>query len=429
MERLEQFAPCEGEGASASLACGESFIQDFGRRAFRRPLTDEEQARFSSFFSDRLESGSYKDAIQITAQAFLMSPQFLYRIEENEKLSHHEFASRLSYFLTNSAPDAALSQDADQGRLTNDAEKIASHAARLLDSELGHKMVAHFHDGWLRFDEMKETVRASESLEIGERLAGDLQESIEAYVDHVFWEGEGTVEALLSSTEAFINEDIAEIYGENAEGQALTRVQLDAQRRAGLTTQAAWLAQHSYPERDNPVARGYFVADRLLCVNVPDPEPGFEPEFPEEDLNAPPKSTREVLLTIHQEGECEDCHKFFDGYGFAFGHYDQVGKWRDVETIRGYDLEIDASGSFYATDYIQGDFDGAVDLAQQMAASEEVARCVTKQWFRYTHGREPSRREACIQEEAYQVLASGGSMRDMILKVATSPSFQYRSAL
>ncbi|HVR21107.1 MAG TPA: DUF1592 domain-containing protein, partial [Polyangiaceae bacterium] len=201
--RLDAIAPCASGAPPAE--CGRSFIQSFGERAFRRPLESDELALFDTVLTAQLPNG-YAKAVEVLLQVMLQSPQFLYRVDAlpaspesgSVLLAPYEMASRLSYFLTNSMPDAALMQKASDGKLATDDE-IEAEARRLIELPRARAMAQDFVDQWLGLARLEGAAReAADVPYAATELTADFQQSLRAFTDSVLFEPGGNVQALFT---------------------------------------------------------------------------------------------------------------------------------------------------------------------------------------------------------------------------------------
>lgn len=434
--RVQQLAPCSASDETGRLACGKSFVNAFGKKAFRRPLTEDEQTRWQAFFDAQLKQAGYEQAVGALVEAFLMSPQFLYRIERGEPIEGHEdepirrltpfeLATRLAYTLTEAPPDQALIKLAEDGSLAQE-DVLREQAQRLIQSPAGDDMAGHFHEQWLHLDELHDLTREHDLVAMNDEIEAALKDGMNKFVGSIWSEGGGLGD-LFTAPHAFVNKLLAPIYDTDTTSTSLERVDFDGDRRAGLLTQAGWLAQHAHQQTDSPIFRGYFVTDRLLCDPPPPVPDGLMVQFPEVDPNAPAITTRQRTQDIHQSVEsCGACHAHFDLYGFAFGHYDNVGRWRDQERVGDEELPLDVQIDVTATRDLNGKVDGARELGQKLAQSQQVAQCVATQWFRFAYGRTEADADACALEGAVNVAAKpDASLKDIALAIVTSEAFRH----
>jgi hypothetical protein len=425
-ERLDVVAPC----ASDETSCGRSLVREFGSRAFRRPILETEAAAFDQLFDAYLPSG-YAKAVEVTLSALLQSPQFLYRIEgwraPTEEtgaiaLGPYELASRLSYVLTGSMPDAELFTAAAENRLATQAE-VELQARRLLESPRAHEVTRTFHEQWLGLSLLDGVARTAEDGTTDPALAASWRESFRRYLDHAVWE-QGTVSALLTSPALFVDQKLAPLYGETA--PAADFVQVDRpEQRSGLLTQPALLALLAHADQTAPVLRGAFVRERIMCVEVIPPPPGVNAIPPPVDKNA---TTRERFAQHTADPVCAQCHQMIDGIGFGFEAYDQFGRYRADE----YGLPVDQSGEVVGTEdtELDGAYNGAIELSARLAQSSRVRDCLATNYYRFAMGRTETAADECSMEQVKRRFAdSGGAFNELFVAIALSDAFRYRAAM
>jgi hypothetical protein len=423
---LGKLLPCLGE-PNANQACGERFVREFGARAFRRPLTTPEEQRWLGFFKAQLPRG-LAVAVARTLEAFVQAPQFIYRLEPGDgedpviRLSGWELASRLSYFLWDTMPDDELREAAQDDELS-DSKHVTAQVERMLDDPRARPAIARFHEQWLRFEKMDQ-MRKDPALfpKFDDAMASSLRAGTERFVEDVFFEGLGW-EGFVTDRRAYADDATAPLYGLPApRSRELTRVALPEDKRAGILTQAGLLAAFAHPTMDAPVLRGVFVLDRLLCMRPPDPPENVSTAIPEGGPDDAPRTTRQLLETLHQVGTCRSCHIAIDGIGFGFSHYDALGAWRTTDS----GVMVDASGALTGTD-VDGAFTGAVELGERLKGSEVGRKCVARQWTRYALGLGQDDVRACDTTRIYQRFADANwDMRALVVAVTNSELFRTR---
>jgi hypothetical protein len=413
-------------------ACGKAFIERFGKRAYRRPLTADEATRLYDLFTWGLAEGGRKKGLSLVLQAMLQAPQFLYRVElgmpdpvvgDVVKLTHYEVASRLSYLLWNSMPDDELFELADQGKLGT-ADEVEAQARRMLDDPRARQAVANFHTQWLKLSHIENVSKSPTTYPAYKDALRPLwKQETEAFLEHVVFDGEGDVATILSAPYSMMNAELAAFYGleSPASGEAFSRVELDSSERAGILTHASLLAVHAKPNQSSPVHRGKFVREMLLCQTLPPPPNNVEIKPPEVKPGA---TTRERFSQHSKDPDCASCHRLMDPIGFGFEHYDGIGQWRDTDQ----GLPVDASGEVTGAEEVDGPFNGAVELANKLAESELVRQCVATQWFRFGYGRaEQDDEDQCTMGEIQDAFtASGGNIKDLLIALTQTEAFRFR---
>ncbi|MCH9680425.1 MAG: DUF1592 domain-containing protein [Deltaproteobacteria bacterium] len=418
---LDVLLPCEADDRS----CPQQFIREFGARAFRRPLSEDDEALYLEFFESRDPDIDFAGRVQLVVAAMLQSPYFLYRAELGQagpdgelRATDYEVASRMSYLLWQSMPDDALFAAAAAGELS-DPDRRREIAVEMLAAARAPAAVGSFHRQWLELDALElkpkdpttfpdfdEDVRASMGLEL------------RSFIDYVVFDGEGTLAALLTDPHATLDARTASIYGVTVPDDGMMHaVDLDPGQRAGVLTRAAFLATHAYPRSSSPPRRGKFVIERLLCSELP-PPPGDADLTPPEPAPGT-KTNRELFEEKTAEPHCSGCHQALHGIGFGFEHYDAIGQYQVLDS----GLPVDASGQLLGSD-VDGPFEGAVELSQRLATSEDVEACMTRQWFRFAYGRAETSEDECRIEQLHRRLdEADGSIQTLLLDIIASDDF------
>ena len=426
---LDSVLPCHPATPADEPACGHQFIETFGKSAFRRPLDASELTRYDAFFDDAYGQWGMKDAARMVVEAMLQSPPFLYRLEVGSPadgamlLTSREVASRLSYFLTDSMPDAELEAAADGDELLDPAT-IEREARRILDAGSARDAVAQFNAQWLRFDKMEALAKAPDLFPMfDEGVAASMRAATAKWVDRLFWDQGRTLDALLTDHTAYVDGNLAPLYGVPVPASgALSLVDVGSSQRSGVLTQAGLLAGFAHERTDAPVLRGVFVMDRLLCSTPPPPPAGVNTALPVLSTDAH-QTTRQQLEQSHVAPQCANCHDAIDGIGFGFEHYDALGQWRTADL----GLPVDDSGALRGTD-VDGAFNGAVELGQKLASSEQVRRCVATQVMRYALAVTRTEVKPCMVDSATRAYeAQGDDLRELLVAVVKSDAFRYRA--
>jgi hypothetical protein len=411
--------------------CAGQFIDRFGARAFRRPLAADEKARYGALYTTYAASGGFGNGIRLVVQAMLQSPNFLYHVELDTApqpvgtlvpLDPYQLAARLSFFLWTSVPDDALMAAAAGGALA-DAAVVGTQVERLLKDPRASDAIATFHTQWLDLAKLAALGKDTTLFpQFTPALRDAMQAETLAFVDSVVRNGDGRLETLLTAPYSILDGPLFALYGVTrpAGSTGPVRVDLDPMQRAGLLTQASFLATHAHENQSSPVARGVAVLRNVLCVALPDPPPNVD--------NAPPDpkpgaTTRERFAAHETIASCAACHKSIDGIGMGFESYDAVGAFRTMDGGRA----VDATGNVLAAPEINGPFDGAVALAQKLAGSQQVQQCVARQWFRFALGRLEGAADGCSLKAMFDTFeASHHDVRQLLAAIATSDAFRYR---
>jgi hypothetical protein len=410
-------------------ACAQQFIKTFGARAYRRPLTSDEQTGLFALYQGNRNGADFTNGIQAVIEAMLQSAAFLYRVEFGDPaqvtgnvlaLTPYEIASRLSYFLWDSMPDDALFAAAGADQLGT-KEGVATQARRLMQDPRARPAVEQFYTQWLTLNQVAAVAKDAKTYpEFTPTLQGAMQAETLAFIDWVMWQSDARMKTLLTSSVSFVNGELASLYGvAGVSGTTMQRVNLDPSQRAGLLTQASIMTVLGKPDRSSPVLRGKFVRERLLCQPISPPPSNIVITPP---MATPGVSTRQ-MFSMHDKVEpCKTCHTLMDPIGFGFENYDGVGKWRTVDQGQ----PVDPSGTMSASD-VDGTFQGAVQLAGKLAQSQEVSDCVVTEWFRYAFGRGESAADACSLQSLKQAFATASfDIRELLVAVTQTDAFRYR---
>ena len=415
------------DAVAAEQACVQQFIRDFGKRAWRRPLTTDEQSRLLSVFTDaRAASNPLDVSIQMLLQVLLQAPQFIYLLEPSSlaagtivPLDSWQVASRLSYFLLGSMPDAVLFAEAEKAALST-PEQVDTQAWRLLQAPRARDRIGLFFEEWMQLrnvDRMQKDplLFPSYTLDLGPLI----QMQVRLFATDVILDQGGTVADLFTAPYTFMTPELAPLYGvpPTAPG-VFTQVQLDPAQRAGLLTHVGIMASLAHANQTDPVHRGKFVRERLLCQTVPPPPVNANIKPPEVK---PGSTTRERFMQHHADPTCAACHLLMDPIGLGFEHYDALGQWRDLDQ----GLAIDATGDVTGSD-VAGPFDGAVELTQRLAQSQQVKDCMVQTWFRFALGRSVAPADAIALAQLNTAFSDNSyKLFELMMAITRAQSFRY----
>jgi hypothetical protein len=427
---LDQLVACDRK-AMGDAACAAAFIDRFGARAFRRPLAADEKARYVALFTSAAAGGAFADGIRLAVTALLQSPNFLYHVELDPTLppagtlvplDSYQLAARLSFFLWTSVPDDALMTAAAAGGL-GDPATLRAQVTRMLADARAHDAIATFHTQWLDLGKLPAITKDPTLYpQFTPALRAAMQAETLAFVEDVLGNGDGRLDTLLTASYSILDGPLFDLYGvaRPAGTTGPVRVELDPTRRAGLLTQASFLASHAHENQTSPVARGVAVIRNVLCDALPDPPPNVDNAPPDP---APGSTTRERFAVHENDVSCSGCHKLIDGIGLGFEAYDAVGAFRTMDGGR----PVDATGNMLGAVEINGPFDGAVDLAKKLAGTAQVQQCVARQWFRFALGRLEAGADGCSLQGMFDAFeTSHHDVRQLLAAIATSDAFRYR---
>ena len=336
------------DNPSEEEACAEKILSNLMRRAFRRQVAEEDLRQPMEFYREARKEDGFEAGIESALAFILMSPEFLFRIEEDPaglppntpyRVSDLQLASRLSFFLWSSIPDEELLETAIRGEL-HKPEILAAQTRRMLADSRARSLASNFADQWLY-------LRNLDSLTPDSRLFPDFDDNLrqafrretELFFESILEENRSVLD-LLKADYTFLNERLARHYGiPGIQGSHFRKVSLDPEtRRGGLLRHGSILSVTSYATRTSPVIRGHWILGNLLGTPPPPPPPDV-PALPEKTI-ASNLSVRERLAEHRANPACASCHDIMDPVGFALENFDAVGRWREYEN----GLPVDASG-------------------------------------------------------------------------------------
>ncbi len=385
-ELRADFIECE-PASTRDDACAQQFITDFGRRAWRRALTDDERDRLVALAGDAASTlGDFYKGLEYALAALLQSPHFLFRrevslVEVREgvfALDDFALASRLSFFLWNTAPDEELLAAAEAGELT-DPDKLEAQVDRLLASPRARTGILNFFRDLYGLDELKKlskdpTVFPAMSADLGPSALGETERLIE----HLVFTENADFRQLLTTNLTFVDRRLAALYGVTAptrDGYAPVRLP-PGDRRRGLLGQVGFLALASHPVSTSPTLRGKFIKEKLLCSKIPAPPADVDTSIPEPSGDA--VTLRDRIAEHLTNPTCAGCHELTDPLGLGLENFDGIG----VRRTRENGATIDASGEFEGKS-----FTDAWDLAPLIAESDRFAPCLVQNLIQYGTGR------------------------------------------
>lgn len=333
---------------SEENACSERILSNLMRRAFRRPVTKDDLEQPLKFYREARDEEGFEAGIESALTAILMSPEFLFRVEEDPyaiapnttyRVSDLQLASRLSFFLWSSIPDDELLDAAVRGELSK-PKVLVKQTRRMLADTRARSLASNFADQWLY-------LRNLDSLTPDARLFPDFDDNLrqafrretELFFESILHEDRGILD-LLKTDYTYLNERLAKHYGiSGVYGSHFRKVSLTPEsHRGGLLRQGSVLSVTSYATRTSPVIRGHWILGNLLG-SPPPPPPADVPALKEKTISSR-LSVRERLAEHRANTACASCHDVMDPVGFALENFDAVGRWRTYED----GLPVDASG-------------------------------------------------------------------------------------
>ena len=426
----ERIFACRPARAADEAGCAEKILSTLARRAFRRPVSKPDMETLLSLYKEGRAEGGFELGIERGVEGLLVSPEFLYRVEQEPgasakadvyRVSDVELASRLSFFLWSSIPDEALLDAAASGKL-RDPGVLERQVRRMLADPRADAVVSNFVGQWLFLRNLP-TVAPDprRDPDFDEDLRQGFRRETELFAESVLLEDRSILD-LLTANHTFVNERVAQHYGiPNIRGTHFRRVEVNDQNRRGLLGQGSVLAVTSYPNRTSPVLRGKWILENILGTQVPPPPPNT-PALKEEPKPSEAEQSMRVRIAEHRANPaCASCHAMMDPLGLSLENYDLVGRWRTVDEAL---IPIDASGALPDGT----EFDGPSGLRSVLVAQpDRFVRTFTEKLMTYALGRglEPYDMPA-VRKIARDASRNGYRASSIFIGVVNSLPFQMR---
>lgn len=392
--------------APSDTPCAQTWIEALATRAYRRPPSADELSELQSRHATFAAEWGDADADRLIAESLLLAPQFLYHAPFVTD-AEHALAARVSYFLTSGPPDDVL-----LGTLANadlfERSVLEAEVRRLYASEAGQVARRSFFEQWLALERLELGEKDVASFpEWSETLRASMLEEVRLFTEHVA-QGGGGLKALLSSNIAFVDAPLAALYGvsDRYVGPGFQQLELPATERAGILTQAGFLAGHAHQRETSWVLRGEFVRRHLLCQDLP-PPPG------DIDTSVGNDTSREA------QPACWGCHVMMDPIGQSFDRYDALGRYDAAAAAPPGDV-VDVE----AVLDVGGAFGDPVELGLRLSESRSVSDCVALNVYRFAHRRRERPEEACAVRALQEAFAGGSrDLGELMVATALSATF------
>jgi hypothetical protein len=418
---------CRPENTGAEDACAKRILATLMRRAYRRPVNDTDLQAPMKFYKDARGQGGFENGIEMALRAVLVSPEFLFRVEQDPAgiaahtaypVSNLELASRLSFFLWSSIPDDELLDAAIAGKLRK-PEVLEKEVRRMLADKRARALVTNFADQWLYLRNLSSATPDMRLFaDFDDNLRQAFRKETELLFESIMREDRSVLD-LLRADYTFVNERLAKHYGiPNVYGSRFRKVEVGAER-GGLLRQGSILTVTSYATRTSPVKRGAWVLGNVLGIPPP-PPPAVVPALKDNTGIDNIKSMRERMAQHRANPACAGCHRLMDPVGFAFENYDAIGRWRETEE----GVPIDTSGGLPDG----SKFDGVAGLEKALLRHPEVfTTTFTEKLLTYALGRGTEYYDApAIRHIVRDAGAKEYRFSSFILGVAGSTPFQMR---
>jgi len=428
----ERIFVCRPTAESEETACATEILSKLARRAFRRPVTQDDIAASLAFYEQaRSNGGDFEDGIRTAVARMLVSPFFLFRVEadspdvppgSDHAISDVELASRLSFFLWSSIPDEELLALAEAGRL-REPSVLRAQVDRMLADSRADALVENFVGQWLQLRNIESRVRPDFLLypDFDENLRRAFRTETEMLFAHVLRQ-DRPVHELVEANYTFVNERLARHYGiKGVYGSRFRKVELTDPNRFGLFGHGSILALTSASSRTSPIIRGKFIVTEFWN-NPPPAPPADVPALEESAPEGRPSTVREQLERHRADPNCAACHNNIDPIGFALEKFDVDGTWRET-TREG--LPIDSAGILVDGTAVNG----PVELRQALVRNPELfAGTVTEKMLIYALGRGLTPADMPVVRSIVRNAAEHDySLKAIVLGIVDSYPFQMRT--
>lgn len=420
--RWQQLVGCQPQ-ADLSDACVSTFIQTFGKRAFRRDLSAMELEKWLKVGKDAalLPGSSAARGLETVVSGLLQSPFFLYRVETNKldtamgrlKYDGPSMATRLAFLLTGRTPNDALLSAAASGQLDT-PEGVRTAATPLLNDPAAVDRMAVFFNEFSQARFVHDVQKSPAMFPSwNAALQTSMLEATQLFIKKIVLAPGADIRSFYDSDQTFVDAALAPIYGVSAPASGFAQITLGPETgRAGILGQAAVLAGHSQSDHNSPTRRGVFISSTFLCQTPPPPPVGVPTT-----LAPDPTKTERQRLDAHRTSDtCKVCHSLFDPLGFALEHFDSIGKYRDVENGH----PIDATGTLDGVA-----FDGAAQMGAAFRQSPRALTCMMDNFYRDANGVVDASADSAQLQALAQSLASKGYVwREFLADFVVSDAFR-----
>jgi hypothetical protein len=429
------YISCDPNAAGTTgTTCLQNTIMTFGRKMFRRPLTTTEVTGFMRFNS-LTPAHTGNDVAEAILYAFLASPSFIALPELGQtmdtanagalQLTSYEVATRLSFLLWNSVPDATLNTEADMNRLTTGAQ-IRTQALRMLQSPKAAAVATTFH-------------RAYSNIAIGTPWTNNTMHSIgnftsatynaamaeqDAFFADVVTSG-GTFADLFTSPNGFVSSPLASIYGVTSTATTPTKMALDAAKRPGFLTRVAFLSTFDHESTSSPILRGAFITQRVLAIPVGDPDPRFLQMMPPTGNYTTNRAAMEALTA---NAPCNSCHTTkVNPPGFVLERFNAVGAWQDTDPLGGA-INSTAEITLSTVPEVKKTVTGPAELMAEIAKAPNAQRNYVEKFVSFASGRTPNPNDTCIVDQLSTSMGTPTyTLASMMADYTQNDSFRLRT--
>jgi hypothetical protein len=431
----EKIFVCHPSRGDDEQLCAERILSELAKRAYRRPLTEEDLQDLLAYYRDGYSVNGFEEGIRSGITGILASPYFLYRIEmppagvapgEVYTIDDVTLASKLSFFLWNTIPDDELLELAVQGKL-GEEKVLRQQVERMLKDPRAESLASNFVYHWLNLKRLEE-VEPDTSIFPYASGRGDPRDDylteLELFAKSIFDEDRSIVD-FMTAKHTYVNERVALLYGiHGVKGDRFRRIELEDSARWGLLGKGAVLMAAAYPNRTSPVLRGAFILEYIVGAPPATPPPNVE-AFPEAEIGTEKARTVREIMAQHRESPaCFSCHGVMDPLGFALENFDAVGVWRDVD--RYARTPIDAVAELPDGTEVTGPDDLREAL---MRDPEQFVRTFTERFLTYALGRTIDYRDMpAVRKIVREAAKKDYRFSELVWQVVASEPFRVRKA-
>lgn len=427
---LSKIAPCQ----TTDDSCQTKFIQQFGKQAFRSPLSTDRVTAYKKIFA---LGTSFTDSAAAVISAMLQSPYFLYKSELGTSsggkfpLTPYEVATSLSYLLTGSMPDSQLMTAADSWSTPPTQSQLDSQLNRLISGSAAQTAVMNFMTGWLGLNRLYTNAKDNTVYMLTDAQRADMMSETTNLIVDTFNNG-GSVGDLFSADHSFLNQELAQFYGVSTNGLSASTFSkvsypTGGPRDRGILAHGSILNGYSRPDISSPTQRGHLVRTRLLCQDVPPPPANLNTKLSDPTTDTP--TTRaQYEQHVHPSdpnSPCPACHTLMDPIGFGFEAYDGFGRHRTTQN----GVAIDPSNVIHQAGTTGMDVSNAdlTGLGQYLSTSDDLKACNARYWAYFAYGDASWSEDGCTYDAIRTAAKAGNySMKSVLTAIVHAPHFTSR---
>ncbi|MBA2661671.1 MAG: DUF1592 domain-containing protein [Bradymonadaceae bacterium] len=428
----ERLVPCESSKVDDYPACFEQFIRNYGRRLWRRDLSDVEVKGYRDVAVEAAKTlGDFSGGFEFALAGLLQSPNLIYRTEYGEpdderpglrKLTGLELATKLSYLIWGSSPSDAMITMASQGELAT-SHQLRAEGKAMLEAPRARQTFDNFWNEYFELQGLDGLIKDQATYpEFSAAATRSMREETLRLMEHLVFEIGADMREMFTTRTTFVDGRLSAIYGLDAEGETRQRsfekieLPVDA-RRAGVLGHASFLSVQSHIVTNSPTHRGKFILEALMCQGVEPAPPNVPTLIPEANPELDPQTLRERLENYFDQPGCGHCHAQIDYLGFGLENYDAIGRWRELDN----GLAINARGTLNGME-----FEDSATLGAAIAADPKSMNCMVRKTYRHVVGRiEQAGDEPLIAELTTKFVASNYRFEEMLLDIISSEAFLY----